>query len=134
MDTVAQAGAAELVAVAAAVRGGRAEPAEFDATFVTATVYARRSTDAVGVIAANLGDKGRWVLAFSSEERFARSHGDAAWASMTGADLLAQLPPGVGVLLDLGSEHGLPLLPQPQGPARFGGAQLPPRPTAEVTR
>lgn len=129
---MADTGGKDLVAVAAAVRAGRAEPAAFDAAFAAAAVFARR-TDAVGVVAANLGEKGRWVLAFSSEERFARAHGDAPWVSMTGADLLGQLPAGVGVLLDLGSAHGLPLLPQPQGRARFGGALLPP-PTAAPAR
>lgn len=126
---MAEAGVPELVAVAAAVRARRAEPAEFDAAFATADVFARRMPDQPGVVAANLGEKGRWVLAFSTEERFARAHGDASWVSLTGADLLGQLPPGVGVLLDVGSPHGLPLLPQPQGRARFSGALLPPRPT-----
>lgn len=74
---------------------------------------------------STLPGKGAWVLAFSTLERFAAFGPDKPWLSTTGADLLAQLPPGIGVLLDVGDEHGLPLLPQPDGPARFGGAVLP---------
>jgi type III secretion system (T3SS) SseB-like protein len=72
-----------------------------------------------------LPGKGPWVLAFSTLERLAAFGQDRPWLSTTWADLLAHLPPGIGVLLDVGEDHGLPLLPQPDGPARFADAVLP---------
>lgn len=102
----------------------------FDAGFARATVFVQRLPDRPGVVASVLPGKGRWVLAFSTLQRLANHCGDAQWLlSTTGADLLTQLPHGLGVLVDIGDEHGLPLLPQPSGPARFGGAKLPPRAT-----
>jgi hypothetical protein len=116
----------EVVQVARDVRAGRREPASFDAAFARATVYARRTTgERAGVMVSTLPGKGPWVLAFSTLERFAAFGQDRPWLSTTGADLLAQLPPGIGVLLDVGEDHGLPLLPQPAGPARFANAVVP---------
>lgn len=120
----------QLVLVAREVRARLRPPADFDATFARATVYAQRTQDRPGVMMAELPGKGRWVLVFSTPERLARCIGDCAWLSTTGADLLEQLPFGLGVLLDIQDSHSLPLLPQPEGPARFGGAVLPPRQTS----
>lgn len=120
----------ELVMVCKLVRAGERAPEAFDAEFNRSTVFAQRLPDRPGVVASVLPGKGRWVLVFSTSQRLARQCGDVAWLSRTGADLLKQLPLGLGVLLDIGDEHGLPLLPQPSGPARFGGAKLPPRPAA----
>lgn len=118
----------ELVAVCRAVRAGHERPAAFDAAFARAKVYVQRQLDRPGVIARRLPGKGSWVLAFSTEERLGQVCGEVAWLSTTGADLLASLPHGLGVLLDVADPHGLPLLPQPEGPARFDGAVLPPLP------
>ncbi|WP_258342228.1 SseB family protein [Saccharopolyspora gregorii] len=119
----------DLVLIALDVRARRRDPGEFDAAFAGAALYVRRTQDRVGVMAAELPGKGRWVLAFSSLARLARHSGDVSWLSTTGADLLDQLPRGLGVLVDVDDPHGLPLLPQPHGGrARFGGASLPPRP------
>lgn len=119
-----------LVTVCREVRAGQREPDAFDAEFAHATVFVQRLPDRPGVVASVLPGKGRWVLAFSTPQRLARQCGDVPWLGATGADLLQQLPHGLGVLVDVGDEHGLPLLPQPGGPARFGGAKLPPRPAA----
>lgn len=116
-----------LVSVCRQVRTGERTPEAFDTEFKRATVFARRLPDRPGVITSSLPGKGRWVLAFSTPQRLAKQCGDGPWLSTTGADLLTQLPHGLGVLLDIGDDHGLSLLPRPDGPARFGGAKLPPR-------
>ncbi|MGH4001418.1 MAG: SseB family protein, partial [Pseudonocardiaceae bacterium] len=116
----------EIVRIARDVRALRREPAEFDAAFALAAVFARRTTgERPGVMVSSLPGKGSWVLAFSTPERLAAFGQDKPWLRTTGADLLAQLPPGIGVLFDVGEDHGLPLLPQPHGPARFASAVLP---------
>jgi hypothetical protein len=120
----------QLVLVAREVRASRRHPVDFDAAFARATVHIQRTRDRPGVMVSELPGKGRWVLVFSTPERLARCIGDCAWLSTTGAHLLDQLPVGLGVLLDVQDSHSLPLLPQPRGRARFGGAVLPPRRTA----
>ncbi|MBC6447146.1 SseB family protein [Actinokineospora xionganensis] len=116
----------EVVGVARDVRAARRSPADFDAAFAVATVFARRTRgQRPGVMVSMLPGKGQWVLAFSTPERLAAFGQDTPWLSLKGADLLAQLPAGIGVLLDVGEDHGLPLLPQPDGLARFAGARLP---------
>ncbi|MDQ3577716.1 MAG: SseB family protein [Actinomycetota bacterium] len=116
----------EVVRVAQDVRAGRRPPAEFDAAFATAVVYARRTSDErPGVLVSMLPGKGQWVLAFSTPERLAALDQDTPWLSTSGADLLARLPQGIGVLLDVGEDHGLPLPPRPDGPARFADATSP---------
>lgn len=117
----------QLALVARAVRARQRPPTDFDATFAQATAYAQRTRDRPGAMVAELPGMGRWVLVFSTPERLARCVGDCVWLSTTGADLLEQLPFGLGVLLDIQDSHSLPLLPQPEGQARFGGALLPPR-------
>lgn len=117
----------EVVLVARGVRELRRAPREFDAAFRRATVFARRPAERPGVMVSTLPGKGRWVLAFSTPQRLAAFGQDTPWMSLTGADLIDQLPVGIGVLLDVGESHGLPLLPQPDGPARFAGARLPTR-------
>ncbi|WP_106177738.1 hypothetical protein [Prauserella shujinwangii] len=118
----------ELVTVCRQVRARQQEPSAFDVAFARATVYAERLPDRPGVVASDLPGKGRWVLVFSTLERLERQLGEVPWLSTTGVDLLDQLPHGLGVLLDVCEEHGLPLLPQPGGKARFGGARLPSHP------
>ncbi|MCE7007358.1 SseB family protein [Kibdelosporangium philippinense] len=115
-----------IVRVAMAVRHRSLPPAAFDAAFADATVYVRRTPgDRPGVMVSSIPGKGQWVLAFSTLERFAAFGQDKPWLSTTGRDLLTQLRPGIGVLFDLGEDHGLPLLPQRDGPATFAGADVP---------
>ncbi|WP_243793887.1 SseB family protein [Saccharopolyspora gloriosae] len=112
-----------IVRIAGAVRSLRSKAAEFDAAFAQATVYAQRSrSQRPGVIVSMLPDNSQWVLAFSTMERLAAFHKDVPWMCTTGEDLLEQLPPAIGVLFDVGEEHGLPLIPQPNGAARFASA------------
>lgn len=120
----------QLVLVGREVRARQRPPADFDTIFAQATVYAQRTQDRPGIMVAELPGKGHWVLVFSTPERLARCIGDCTWLSTTGADLLEQLPFGLGVLLDIQDDHSLPLLPQPDGRARFGGAFLPPKKTS----
>lgn len=115
----------ELVVVARDVRARRRRPIEFDEAFAQGNVFVQRPSDRVGVMTAELPGKGRWVLAFSTLPRLANYAGDVQWLATTGADLLEQLPSGLGVLFDVEDAHGLPLLPQPRGRARFGDAVLP---------
>lgn len=115
----------ELVSVAGEVRVARQRPEAFDAAFAEATVFVQRLRDRVGVMTADLPDRGRWVLAFSTLPRLASYAGGVSWLSTSGADLLDQLPPGVGVLLDVQDAHGLPLLPRTNTRARFGGDAAP---------
>lgn len=119
-----------MVTVCREIRAGVQTPDAFDTEFARATVFVQRLPDRPGVLASVLPGKGRWVLAFSTLQRLASHCGDAHWLSTSGADLLKQLPHGLGVLVDIGDEHGLPLLPQPNGPVRFGGAKLPPQSSA----
>lgn len=117
----------EVVAVCRAVRAERESPAVFDAAFARATVFVERQPSRPGVVARRLPGKGSWVLAFSTEQRLGQVCGEVAWLSTTGADLLGLLPYGLGILFDVNEPHGLPLLPQPEGRARFDGSDLPPR-------
>lgn len=110
------------------VRARRRGPGAFDAAFAQARIFAQRWEKQPGLMASVIPGQGRWVLTFSSRERLVRQLGDVPWLSTTGADLLEQLPRGMGVLLDIGDDHGLPLLPQPDARARFEGALLPSRP------
>lgn len=108
----------DLVAVAREVRAGRRDPGEFDRAFAVATVYAQRPR-VPGVMTAELSGKGRWVPVFSTVERLARFAGECDYFATTGADLLEQLPTGLGVLVDIQDSHGLPLLPRRDGRAWF---------------
>lgn len=54
---------------------------------------------------------------FSTPHRLARHVGDAPFFATLGADLLAQLPPGVAVLLDPGDPHRFPVLRRVVPPA-----------------
>lgn len=122
-DVVVDLDEPSIVHIAGAVRSLRRKAAEFDAAFAQATVYAQRNPQKrPGVIVSNLPDNSRWVLAFSTMERLSAFHHDVPWMCTTGEDLLEQLPPGIGVLFDVGEEHGLPLMPQPSGAARFASA------------
>lgn len=108
-----------LVWVAGEVRAARQRPEAFDAAFAEATVFVQRLWERVGVMTADLPDRGRWVLAFSTLPRLARYASGVPWLSTSGSDLLDQLPPGVGVLLDVEDAHGLPLLPHGDARPRF---------------
>ncbi|WP_408629968.1 SseB family protein [Amycolatopsis aidingensis] len=92
------------------VRAARRHPAAFTRAFAEATVYCQRPVSP-GVLVSEVSDRGRWVLVFSTRERLGRFAGPCEWQAMSGADLLAQLPDDVGVMLDAQDEHAMPVLP-----------------------
>jgi hypothetical protein len=97
------------------------------------TIYTLRpKTARPGVLAVDVRDGGRWVVACTSLRgltEFAAARGETAveWLSTTGADLIQQLPPRVGLLLEPGTDHAVALPPVWLHPAtdptgRPGGA------------
>ena len=105
-----------VVKVARAILAGQRHPDDFDAAFDEATVYAQRPSRP-GVPVADLPGRGHWAVVFSTPQRLARHVGDGPFFVITGADLLAQLPPGVAVMLDPGDAHRFPVLRRVVPPA-----------------
>lgn len=91
------------------VVSGRRSLHEFDPVFARATVYGRRPARP-GVETVDVAGRGRWTFVFSTPQRLAAHFGDCAFYATTGADLLDQLPIGIGVMLDPDDEHRLPIL------------------------
>lgn len=91
------------------VVAGRRGLHEFDPVFARATVYGRRPARP-GVETIDVAGRGRWTFVFSTPQRLAAHFGDCAFYATTGADLLDQLPIGIGVMLDPDDEHRLPIL------------------------
>jgi len=91
--------APSLAEVAREVALGAAPPPRLHEVFLAAVVYCERGADpgfrAVGAPRAGL------VPVFSSPEQLALACGTVPWFSMTGADLLDELPPGYDVVLDI---------------------------------
>jgi hypothetical protein len=100
-----------VVVVARAVRARRQSPEAFEHAFAAATVYCQRS-GRPGVMVTMVPGRGRWVAVFSSLERLGRFAGECDWQAMTGVDLIAQLPSGMGVLLDVDDEHAMAVPPR----------------------
>ncbi|MFC8434784.1 SseB family protein [Streptomyces sp. NPDC057253] len=88
----------DLPAAASAVLQQKASPDELLAAWLSATVYCARP-DRPGLYVADTDD-GQVVGVCTSLEELARFAGECDWFSTTGADLLAQLPPGVDIVLD----------------------------------
>jgi hypothetical protein len=88
---------------------GRRGLHEFDPVFARATVYGRRPARP-GVETVDVAGRGRWTFVFSTQQRLAAHFGDCDFYATTGADLLEQLPIGIGVMLDPDDEHRLPIL------------------------
>lgn len=99
----------QVVHVAREVTAGRQHPDEFDDAFATATVYGQRPSTP-GVLVAELEGQGKWTLVFSTLERLAGYAGDCTYFATTGADLLEQLPTGIGVMFDAGDQHRRPIV------------------------
>ncbi|WP_051736243.1 SseB family protein [Amycolatopsis rifamycinica] len=102
-------GEAYLVVVAQQVWDGSRGPGDFMEVFAGATVYAER-TQPPAVLVTDLGERGRWMVVFSTLERLAAHSGECAYFATTGADLLELVPPGVGVMVDPDDEHRFPVL------------------------
>jgi hypothetical protein len=88
---------------------GVADSRRLHEAFLAATVYCERGTDP-GFRALSIPDAGV-VPVFSSVEQLALARGTVGWFSMTGADLLAQLPAGYDLVLDIAGPHSLRLHP-----------------------
>jgi hypothetical protein len=98
-----------VVTCAQDVAAGRRGLPEFDPLFAQATVYGRRPARP-GVETVDVPGRGRWTFVFSTPQRLAAHFGDCDFYATTGADLLEQLPIGIGVMLDPDDEHRLPIL------------------------
>lgn len=105
-----------VVLTAREILAGQRHPDDFDAVFDEATVYAQRPSH-LGVLVADIPGGGRWAAVFSTSQRLALRVGDGPFFATTGADLLAQLPPGVAVMLDPGDAHRFPVLRRVAPPA-----------------
>lgn len=105
----------DLPDTAVRLRAGRLPPAVLEAHFRLSTVYVERAPDRPGVMAVDLGERGIWTPAFSSLERLETHAGECDYLSLSGADLLTQLPPGVGVALDPHDDHAVALPPPKPG-------------------
>jgi hypothetical protein len=101
---------AELVRAASDVLAGRATAQELEEVFARSRVCAQRPAS-LGVFVVEVAGRGRWAPVFSTPERLARYAGDCEFFVTTGADLVAQLPAGVGVMLDCQDPHGVALTP-----------------------
>jgi hypothetical protein len=105
----------DLPDTAARLRVGRLQPAVLEAHFHLSTVYVERAPNRPGVMVVDLGERGVWAPAFSSLERLETHVGECDYLSLSGADLLAQMPPGVGVVLDPRDDHTVALSPRKSG-------------------
>jgi hypothetical protein len=92
---------------------GVADSRRLHEAFLAATVYCERGSDP-GFRALGASDAGV-VPVFSSVEQLALARGTVGWFSVTGADLLAQLPAGYDLVLDIASGHPLRLHPAATG-------------------
>lgn len=105
-----------VVMAAREILAGQRHPDDFDAVFDEATGYAQRPSRP-GVVVTDIPGRGRWTVVFSRPQRLARHVGDSPFFATTGADLLAQLPHGVAVMLDPGDAHRFPVLRRAVPPA-----------------
>jgi hypothetical protein len=89
------------------VAQGVADSARLHEVFLDATVFCERGDDP-GFRALGVPDAGV-IPVFSSVEQLALARGAVAWFSTTGADLLAQLPAGYDLVLDIAGPQPLRL-------------------------
>ena len=82
---------------------------EFHQALLTGTVFLQAG-DRPGLMAFGKPPEGM-VLVWTSEAELARSVGEGAWFSTTGADLLSLLPSGYDLLLDPAGDAALRLRP-----------------------
>lgn len=100
---------ARLAVVAREVWGGVRGPGDLMEVFSGSVVYAQRP-EQPGLFVTDLGERGRWMVVFSTIERLAAHVGDCDYFATTGADLLELVPPGVGLMVDPHDEHRFPIL------------------------
>lgn len=100
---------ARLAVVAQEVWRGSRGPGDLTDVFAGAVVYVQRP-EQPRLWVADLGERGRWMVVFSTLERLARHAGACDYLSTTGADLLELVPPGTGLMVDPDDEHRFPVL------------------------
>jgi hypothetical protein len=99
-----------LARAAAAFADGHLESAAFAAAFATGEVYAVRPPPPASPGLTAVGEPGRGhVLVFTSLDELARQAGESDWMRTTGDDLLALVPDGYGVVVDVAGDHPLAL-------------------------
>ena len=99
----------DVVLCAREVTDGARELDQFDPVFARSTVFGRRPVRP-GVDVVDVAGRGAWTFVYSTPERLAARFGDCHFYAITGADLLEQLPVGIGVMLDADDAHRLPIL------------------------
>ena len=98
-----------LAEVAARFKVGTASAAELFAAFMAARLYLHRPARPGMITIALAGE--RVAPVFSSEMELARFGGPADWFSTDGFDVVATIPPGVIIGLDLAAPHRLRIDP-----------------------
>jgi hypothetical protein len=98
-----------LAVVAQQVWDGSRGPGDFMDTFAGAMVYVQRP-EQPALLVTDLGERGRWMVVFSTLERLAAHAGECDYFATTGADLLELVPPGIGLMVDPDDEHRFPVL------------------------
>lgn len=101
-----------LEAAAASFAAGGSGSAAFSAAFAAGRVYAHRPPPPAppGLLAVGEPGSGH-VPVFTSLDQLARYAGECDWLRTTGADLLALMSEGYGLLIDPGSDHCIVLPP-----------------------
>ena len=99
-----------LARAATAFAAGLLDSAAFAAAFATGEVYAVRPPppSPPGLVAVGEPGQGH-VLVFTSPDQLGRRAGECDWLRTTGEDLLALIPDGYGLLVDVAGEHPLEL-------------------------
>jgi UDP-N-acetyl-D-mannosaminuronic acid transferase (WecB/TagA/CpsF family) len=80
------------------------------------------------LLVTDLGERGRWMVVFSTLERLAAHSGECDYFATTGADLLELVPTGIGLMVDPDDDHRFPIVSRVAPPdvvarvwARAGG-------------
>jgi len=108
-----------LTSAAASFTAGGSDSVAFSAAFAAGQVYAQRPPPPAPPGLLAVGDPGSGhVLVFTSLDELGRYAGECDWLCTTGADLLALLPDGYGLLVDPVSDHSIVL---PSRALRRGG-------------
>ena len=104
--------APSLASAAASFVAGSLDSVTFAEAFATGQVYAERPPPPAPPGLLAVGEPGsRHVLVFTTLDQLGRHTGECDWLSTTGADLLALLPDGCGLLVDPAGDHPLVLPP-----------------------
>jgi hypothetical protein len=113
-----------LARAAALFATGHLDSVAFAAAFATGEVYAVRPPPPAppGLVAVGEPGAGH-VLVFTSVDEMARRAGECDWLRTTGDDLLALVPDGYGLVVDVAGDHplALPASALHRGPVADGG-------------